>query len=169
MLKQNSCVRNLIKEIPQTLLALQCEVPAITAGLVIVRLDESNQPLFLSLKANDGSVSFPGGMADVGETLLETAIRESHEEVIGIDDLSFPWGKEYKTTVCYSQNPKKKAYYFIAQTFSQETWLAFNFEKEKSEHQACNWQNYEDTKQKLRKRVLPVLNWAYKRICQQPS
>ena len=33
------------------------------------------------LKRHPGEISFPGGRQDLGETLLETALREAHEEI----------------------------------------------------------------------------------------
>ena len=33
------------------------------------------------LKRHPGEISFPGGRQDPGETLMETALREAHEEI----------------------------------------------------------------------------------------
>ena len=37
-----------------------------------------------ALSRHAGEISFPGGLQDPGETLVETALREAHEE-IGLD------------------------------------------------------------------------------------
>jgi mutator protein MutT len=54
--------------------------------LVLLFPNEENElELTLTLRTNDidhgGQISFPGGRAEAGETVIETALREAHEEI----------------------------------------------------------------------------------------
>jgi len=53
-----------------------------------------------NLRTHRGEVSFPGGRADPGETHLQTAVREAHEEIALDPDMVEPLGElDHLTTI----------------------------------------------------------------------
>ena len=64
----------------------------VAAALMLIYPGERGPSIPLTVRASGlarhaGQISLPGGAADLGETLAETAVREAHEE-IGIDPAS---------------------------------------------------------------------------------
>lgn len=73
---------------PNTILAQQPgRFPSQASVLVLLTDDETNPEIIFTLRAqhltsHPGEVAFPGGMWELGDmTLLDTALRESHEEI----------------------------------------------------------------------------------------
>lgn len=70
--------------------------------------DEQNLELVLTLRSSDidhgGQISFPGGRAEPGETIIETALREAEEEIGILPDTVSVIGELSELYVEHSNN-----------------------------------------------------------------
>lgn len=92
-------------------------------GVIVFSKDE-NSLLFLLLKHKKGHWSFAKGHSEKGETPLQTAVRELHEEA-GIFDIQFVSEnpvlfENYVFKNKKMRKVKKKVEYFIAETHSKK-------------------------------------------------
>ena len=108
-----------------------------SSGAIIFR-KQGNNIFYLLLRYELGHWDFPKGHIEKGETLEETAIRETKEET-GISDLKFIKGfKEwFKYFFKYKgKNIMKIVTFFLAETKTEKIKLSF-------EHIGYKWLSYE--------------------------
>ena len=129
------------------------------AAAVLVAVTERDRPGFLlihrpsNMRSHPGQVAFPGGKIDPGETPVEAALREAHEElgidqrdvtVIGPSDV-YRSGSGYAITPVLavvppdlelSPNPTEVAAWF-------EAPVDFVFDPANHQHQSAYWQGRE--------------------------
>jgi len=148
----------------RTLAILEEETPGLTAGLILVTIESNREPLFLLLESGDTRYVFPGGRMNTGETLLETALRETREEVLGTGEIEFPWGTGFKRTRKYGKRKSRQGVYFVARTGLLDLKVGFNVSKGRSEHKGYHWLPYQQARSLVKKRLQPVLDWAYESI-----
>ena len=91
---------------------------------VIVFYNQGDSLIFLLLKHRKGHWSFAKGHSEEGETPLQTALRELHEEA-GIFDVKFISGETLLKEKYVFQNKKlqkvkKRVDYFIAEAFDDK-------------------------------------------------
>ncbi len=125
-----------------------------SAGVVVFR-KENSQNLFLLLHYESGHWGFPKGHIEKGESIKQTATRETEEET-GITDLDFK--KDFKEWIKYFYRREEEKYfkivtYLLAETNQKEVkishehvdykWLTFK--------QALNQLTFDNTKQILKK------------------
>lgn len=79
------------------------EIKNRSAGIVVVRKENNN--LFLLMMRAYNYWDFPKGKIEIGERVIEAAIRETKEEA-GIDDLNFSWGVDHTQTEPYGSIKK---------------------------------------------------------------
>ncbi|MFA5024192.1 MAG: NUDIX domain-containing protein [Patescibacteria group bacterium] len=109
-------------------------------------------------------IEFPKGRQEEGESLLETAIRETKEESsIPPESLNFRWGKDSYTTESYKKG-KKINIFFLAETDFDDVFLPVNPEIGKAEHDQFMWANYDGAKKLLNDRLGKALDWAMEKI-----
>ena len=116
---------------------------AISAGIILVN-ENGNEKQFLLLNYPTGHWDFIKGGIEDGESLQQTAIRETREET-GITDIEFIEG--FKEEIEYffraeNQNVHKKVIFFLAKTNSKNVILSH-------EHLDSVWLNYNDALKKL--------------------
>lgn len=100
---------------------------------------------------------FPKGNVEKGETLMQAAVREVHEET-GIRDLSFPWGGAFACTQIYSRD--KVAYYSIATSSTVDIVLAPNPVTGVKEHDEFRWVPWRDVSSLLSPRLGCIVEWV---------
>lgn len=100
---------------------------------------------------------FPKGSVELGESLMQAAVREVKEET-GITELSFPWGGSLARTSIYSRD--KVAYYAIAKTETENVILLPNPQTGVKEHDEFKWVDWESLPQYLSPRLFPILHWV---------
>ncbi len=127
-----------------------------SAGIVVVRRANDSWRLLLLRAYNHWD--FPKGTVEAGETPLAAAIRETAEEA-GITGLDFRWGEHYRETSPYG-HPPKIARYYLAETNRTDTVLPISPELGRPEHHEWRWVDFEQARQLLSSRLLPVLDWA---------
>ncbi len=135
--------------------------PILSAGVIVVRKDDSGQWKFLLLRAY-GYWDFPKGIVEPGEDPIEAAKRETKEETT-ITDLDFKWGLDYRETGPYNRG-RKIARYYLAETKTKDISLPVNPEIGKPEHDAYRWASYEEAKRLVAPRVRQALDWAKEMI-----
>ena len=118
-------------------------IEAISAGIILVN-ENGSEKQFLLLNYPTGHWDFIKGGIEDGESLQQTAIRETREET-GITDIEFIEG--FKEEIEYffraeNQNVHKKVIFFLAKTNSQEVNLS-------NEHQDFVWLNFDDAMKKV--------------------
>ena len=133
--------------------------PRLSAGAVVYRR-EDGEPRYLLLRAFR-NWDFPKGLVESGEEPLAAARREVFEET-GIRALRFPHGEEHRETQVYGR--KKIARYYLAETQSDTVTLGLNPAIGKPEHQEFRWVRSEEARRLLPPRLLPILEWAHRRI-----
>lgn len=126
-----------------------------SAGVVILR-DAPNEVLCLLLRLY-ANWDFPKGEIEPGEDPLAAAIREVREETT-IVDLAFRWGYGFRETAPYSA---KIARYYVAEVCSAKVSLPVNPELGHPEHHEFRWMSYQDARNVLPDRLLPIIEWAY--------
>ena len=118
-------------------------IEAISAGIILVN-ENGSEKQFLLLNYPTGHWDFIKGGIEDGESLQQTAIRETREEP-GITDIEFIEG--FKEEIEYffraeNQNVHKKVIFFLAKTNSKNVILSH-------EHLDSVWLNYNDALKKL--------------------
>ena len=118
-------------------------IEAISAGIILVN-ENGSEKQFLLLNYPTGHWDFIKGGIEDGESLQQTAIRETREET-GITDIEFIEG--FKEEIEYffraeNQNDHKKVIFFLAKTNSKNVILSH-------EHLDSVWLNYNDALKKL--------------------
>ena len=113
-------------------------IEAISAGIILVN-ENGSEKQFLLLNYPTGHWDFIKGGIEDGESLQQTAIRETREET-GITDIEFIEG--FKEEIEYffraeNQNVHKKVIFFLAKTNSKNVILSH-------EHLDSVWLNYND-------------------------
>jgi len=116
---------------------------AISAGIILVN-ENDNERQFLLLNYPTGHWDFIKGGIEDGESLHQTALRETKEET-GITDIEFIDG--FKEEIEYffrveNQDVHKKVIFFLAKTNSKNVTLSH-------EHLDSVWLNYNDALKKL--------------------
>lgn len=135
----------------------------VSCGIVIVR-PYKNEYQYLLLRSYS-NWDFPKGRKEIGESDLETAIRETEEEsAVPEDSLNFKWGKSFYETEPYRKRKDKVARYFIAETDFDEVYLPVNLEMGRPEHEEFRWMTYDEAMPKLKERLQKVLNWAKNKL-----
>ena len=104
---------------------------------------------------------FPKGFIEEGETPLETALRETHEET-GITDLDLAFGETWCDTDPYSGG--KVARYFLGVTKEEHLVLPVSPELGRPEHHEWRWVSYDEAEELLPPRLGIVLEWARRTI-----
>ena len=118
-------------------------IEAISAGIILVN-ENGSEKQFLLLNYPTGHWDFIKGGIEDGESLQQTAIRETREET-GITDIEFIEG--FKEEIEYffraeNQNVHKKVIFFLAKTNSKNVILSH-------EHLDSVWLNYKNALKKL--------------------
>lgn len=89
------------------------------AGFILASEMDGERVYLLLRNARHGAWGFPKGHAEEGETVLETARRETLEET-GISDFKqvagFEWRDEYKVRAAKRGDYRKRVVYFLATT-----------------------------------------------------
>ena len=116
---------------------------AISSGIILFN-ENNNTRKYLLLNYPTGHWDFIKGGIEDGESLQQTAIRETREET-GITDIEFIEG--FKEEIEYffraeNQNVHKKVIFFLAKTNSKNVILSH-------EHLDAVWLNYNDALKKL--------------------
>ena len=113
-----------------------------SAGIVLFR-NASNKNEFLLLNYPQGHWDFIKGKVEPGETLYETASRETKEET-GISDIEFIDGFEESVEYDFrfkKENIHKKVIFFLAKTNEKNIKLSH-------EHNDFVWLEYDDALKK---------------------
>jgi bis(5'-nucleosidyl)-tetraphosphatase len=127
-----------------------------SAGIVIVRKEEGGWK-YLLLRAFR-NWDFPKGETQTGESLLETAVRETREET-GITELCFDWGAVSTATEPYNRGTKIARYY-LARTAANQVVFAVNPQIGGPEHHEYRWLSAAGVERLAPARLLPVIRWA---------
>ncbi len=114
-----------------------------SAGIVLFR-EENSKKLFLLLHYPSGHWDFVKGKMEKGETIQETAVRETKEET-GITDIRFIENFEEWIEYNFQYNKElvhKKVVFFLAETKTKQvkishehldyTWMDYNTSMEKT-------------------------------------
>jgi bis(5'-nucleosidyl)-tetraphosphatase len=99
---------------------------------------------------------------EAGESMLETAVRETREET-GIMQLNFRWGQAYQETEPYNRGTKV-ARYFLAETSQSEVVFAVNPQIGGPEHHEYRWTAASELRRLVPPRLLPVVEWAARMV-----
>ena len=130
----------------------------ISGGIVTVRL-VNDKYKFLLLRSYS-YWDFPKGEIDEGESVLDTAIRETEEETtITKNNLDFKWGNVNKNSDVYKKG-SKYAIYYIAETKVETIELPISEKLGKPEHDEWRWADFEEAQYLLNDRVNKILTWA---------
>lgn len=130
----------------------------LSAGIVPVLEEEQVRVLLLR---SYNYWDFPKGMVEKDEDPFLAAQRELQEET-GIDEVSFPFGKEWTETERYGRG--KIARYYVGSVHTDEVALGVNPELGRPEHQEYRWVTAKEAQELLGPRVAKVLDWALQKI-----
>ncbi len=113
-----------------------------SAGVVLFRR-ENSKILFLLLNYPSGHWDFVKGKMEEGETMHQTAIRETREET-GITDIIFL--DDFEEWIKYNfqyhgELVNKKVVFFLAETKTEQVLISY-------EHLDYTWVNYETAMEK---------------------
>ena len=111
------------------------EIKKLSAGIVVVRKNNSGSWLYLILRFYR-NWDFPKGLVEECEDSFETARRETSEET-SINDLQFSWGHSFTETQPYAGG--KVARYYLATTDKVEVVFGINPEIGGPEHNEYKW------------------------------
>ena len=128
----------------------------LSAGAVVVRREKGAWQ-YLLLRAFH-YWDFPKGTVEAGEEPLEAARREVAEES-GVQDLVFAWGNDFRETLPYGKG--KVARYYLAETHQARVTLPINPALGRPEHHEYRWLSYQEARQRLAPRLVPILDWAH--------
>tara|TARA_A100001015_G_C14644482_1_gene576717 strand:+ start:236 stop:643 length:408 start_codon:yes stop_codon:yes gene_type:complete len=128
----------------------------VSAG-VIVRDDSGPEVVYLCVRAYS-NWDFPKGHVEQGETLLQAAVRELHEETtLSVTDVNILG--VMAPPVLY-KNGKKTAHYFLADRKSdKEPFLPVNPDLGHPENDEYSWLTMEIMRSIFPARLLIVLDW----------
>lgn len=127
----------------------------LSSGVIVARR-EGKDWRYLLLRAYN-YWDFPKGLVGEGEDPRAAAIREVEEET-GLKELVFTWGDGFRETQPYGKG--KIARYYLAETHTKEVHLPKSPELGRPEHHEYRWVTYEEARQLLSPRVIPILDWA---------
>jgi bis(5'-nucleosidyl)-tetraphosphatase len=128
---------------------IESENKKTSAGIVVLK-NFNNEFKVLCLLKQNGSYDITKGLMELGESPLETALRETLEEA-GISDLDFTWGQE---PISYG-----KGIAFVAQTYQDPTILP-NPSSGVIEHESFEWKNFEDAANSVIEYLVPAIRYA---------
>lgn len=114
-----------------------------SAGIVIFR-KERKQTLFLLLHYPSGHWDFVKGKNEKGESMQQTAIRETKEET-GISDITFVSGFEEWIKYSFQHDSKtinKKVVFFLGKTKTKDVVISH-------EHLGYEWADYQTAKKRV--------------------
>jgi len=137
------------------------EHKTLSAGVIVVRRVQGQGDWHYLLLRAYNYWDFPKGIVEAGEEPLGAARREVEEES-GLTDLVFSWGHDYRETPPYG--PGKVARYYVAETQQTEIILPISPELGRPEHHEYRWVSYQEVRELLAPRVVPILDWAHGRI-----
>lgn len=132
-----------------------------SAGVVVVRKTEEDKLLVLLMRAYN-YWDFPKGKIEIGERVIDAAIRETGEEA-GIKELKFLWGRDHTQTAPYGI-VQKISYYFLAETSESQIVMQINPESGQAEHEEYRWLSFEAAHALAVPRIKEVLHWAHDKI-----
>lgn len=128
----------------------------LSSGIVPVYLRPGPDPLYLLLRVYN-HWDFPKGGVDPNEDPFDTALRELKEETT-LQEVEFPWGKDYRETAPYSHG--KVARYYVAKVPTTDVNLPLNPALGFAEHHEYRWVSRQEASRLLGDRVREVLLWA---------
>ena len=131
----------------------------LSAGVVVAR--ETGDGARLLLLRAYKNWDFPKGQIEPGEEPLAAAVRETREEA-GIDDLQFPWGRDYVETAPYAGG--KIARYYVARTGAERITLPVNPALGRPEHHEYRWVDLTEAFALTPPRLRPVIAWAASKV-----
>tara|TARA_R110001583_G_scaffold27302_11_gene97801 strand:- start:7012 stop:7455 length:444 start_codon:yes stop_codon:yes gene_type:complete len=121
-----------------------------SSGIVVVK-DYGDEYKVLCLKRSDGSYDLTKGQSEEGESLFDTAVRETEEES-GISDLRFEWGSDRSITY-------GKGKMFIASTLS-EPFIPVNPETQIKEHESAEFLSFDEAEKVVDDYLKNAIRWA---------
>ncbi|SOY93380.1 NUDIX hydrolase [Cupriavidus taiwanensis] len=126
-----------------------------SAGLVVMRQFEGEwRCLVLRAYRN---WDLPKGQPNLGEELLQAALRETTEET-GLSELELPWGEGYRETGPYSNG--KFVRFYLALSRQGDVSLPVSAELGRPEHHDVRWVPFDGAQELLPPRFWPILQWA---------
>jgi 8-oxo-dGTP pyrophosphatase MutT (NUDIX family) len=131
----------------------------LSAGMVVVRHDGERYRL-LCLRAFD-SWDFPKGEVRGDESALDAAVAYTREAT-GIDDLTFPWGEEYRETVPFDDGRVSR--YYMAQTAHPEVVLQVPAGAGSEVDYEYRWLTADESEDVLPPRLALVVDWAVRTL-----
>lgn len=134
------------------------EISNRSAGIVVVRKNEETAQLLVLMMRAYNYWDFPKGKIELGERVIEAAIRETQEEA-GISKLKFTWGQAHAQTQPYGI-VKKVSYYFLAETEEKEIVMQINPELGRAEHDEHQWMTFSEARKIAVPRIKEILDWA---------
>jgi 8-oxo-dGTP pyrophosphatase MutT (NUDIX family) len=136
--------------------------PKLSAGVVIVhRYTDTYRYLLLRIYRY---WDFPKGLVEPGETPLDAARREVHEET-ALVHLEFRWGHHYIETEPYGDS--KIARYYLAESSTIDVTLPRSRALGRPEHHEYRWVDYLGSRNLVGARVRAVLDWAQQQLSDQ--
>ena len=96
-------------------------------------------------------------MIEAGETPLDAALREVHEET-SLDDLVLRWGEDSRETAPYAGG--KVARYYVAESPGGVVDLPVSAELGRPEHHEFRWVDREEALRLVRPRLREIFTWA---------
>tara|TARA_B100002019_G_scaffold191810_1_gene165895 strand:- start:3087 stop:3548 length:462 start_codon:yes stop_codon:yes gene_type:complete len=127
------------------------EITEQSAGIIVYRINSENLPEFLLLNGDAIGWGFPKGHVDKGETLIQTAKRETYEETsLNISELkpgfkeevTYFLKKNHSTGKVYDQPKLKSVVYFLAEVpYKSKVKIS-------KEHIGFDWLPYSKAKKK---------------------
>lgn len=100
---------------------------------------------------------FPKGIREQGESPVEAALREVHEET-GIVDIEFDWGDRFLESGPYSKG--KVARYYLGSTRQEEIVMGISAETGEPEHHEWRWVSFDGAYDLGSPRVRAIVKWA---------
>ncbi len=138
------------------------EISNRSAGIVVVRKNEEADKLLVLMMRAYNYWDFPKGKIELGERVIEAAIRETQEES-GISKLKFTWGQAHAQTLPYGI-VKKVSYYFLAETEEKDIVMQINPELGRAEHEEYKWLTFDEARKIAVPRIKEILDWAELKI-----